>query len=167
MRLELNKMHYPVTSLGPGRRVGLWTQGCGLACDGCISRDTWAADPARAVDVEQLATWIASIPAGAVDGVTISGGEPFDQPEALAALLAALREWSAASGRQLDLLCYSGYGLRRLQRLHGQVLEQLDGVISGPFVAARPTRLVWRGSANQELVPLTQLGRERYGPYID
>jgi anaerobic ribonucleoside-triphosphate reductase activating protein len=167
MMLELNKMHYPVTALGPGRRVGLWTQGCGLACAGCISRDTWAPDPARAVDVGRLADWITSIPADEIDGVTISGGEPFDQPDALAALLLALRCASAARGHQLDLLCYSGYGLGRLRRLHGHVLELLDGVITGPFVAARPTRLVWRGSANQELVPLTDLGRERYGPYID
>ena len=40
--IRLNKAHYPVTALGPGRRIGLWLQGCALACPGCISQDSWA-----------------------------------------------------------------------------------------------------------------------------
>lgn len=166
MRIELNKLHYPVTALGPGRRVGIWTQGCSIGCAGCASRDTWSADAGRAIDVAELVDHIAAIDAGAVDGVTISGGEPFDQPGALRELLLALHGWRASVGRPIDLLAYSGYGLARLRRLHPEILELLDCVITGPFVAGRPTRLIWRGSSNQEMVPLSDIGRERYLPFV-
>jgi len=43
----------------------------------------------------------------------------------------------------------------------------LDAIIPEPFQARHPTRLLWRGSANQPLIPLSPLGRERYAPYPD
>jgi anaerobic ribonucleoside-triphosphate reductase activating protein len=160
MRIAVNKVHHPVTALGPGRRVGIWLQGCSVHCPGCLSLDTWDTDPARETTVAEL---IAGLPAEDVDGFTISGGEPFDQPEALAELLRELRRrWPGA-----DLLAYSGYRLARLQRRHPDVLALLDAVIAEPFRRDQPTTLLWRGSANQRLVPLSALGRERYAPYLD
>src|SRR5919197_588417 len=94
--LLLAKAHYPVTTLGPGTRAGLWTQGCTIGCVGCLSRDTWHPDPRTAVPVGTVLGWLASLP-GPVDGVTISGGEPFQQPDALAALLHGIREWHDAA----------------------------------------------------------------------
>lgn len=41
MRMILSRLHFPVTTLGPGRRIGVWFQGCSIRCAGCISRDTW------------------------------------------------------------------------------------------------------------------------------
>ncbi|HSV19446.1 MAG TPA: 4Fe-4S cluster-binding domain-containing protein, partial [Casimicrobiaceae bacterium] len=46
--IELNKAHWPVTVLGPGKRIGLWLQGCSIHCPGCVSQDTWSADPSKA-----------------------------------------------------------------------------------------------------------------------
>jgi anaerobic ribonucleoside-triphosphate reductase activating protein len=166
VRIELNKAHFPVTALGPGRRIGLWVQGCSIRCTGCASLDTWDGDPGRALEVGELMDWVASIDRDAVDGVTISGGEPFDQPEALAELLGELRAWSAAAPAPVDLLVFSGYGMRRLRTRHAETLALADAVIAGPYVASRPTRLVWRGSSNQELVPLTPLGDARYGAHV-
>ncbi len=91
--LELNKAHWPVTVLGPGRRIGLWVQGCSIHCPGCVSQDTWPKDPARAIAVPELIAWCRKVTAGTFDGVTISGGEPFEQPAGLAALLEALVAW--------------------------------------------------------------------------
>jgi anaerobic ribonucleoside-triphosphate reductase activating protein len=167
MKIELNKLHHPVTALGPGRRVGMWTQGCSIRCGGCASRDTWESDATRSVDVETLADHIAGIDGGMLDGITISGGEPFDQADAVAALLRRLDAWRRRTGRTIDFLAYSGYELKRLERDHGELLGLLDAVITGAFVARRPTRLIWRGSANQRLIPLSGLGQERYAPYAD
>ncbi|MDS4071316.1 MAG: 4Fe-4S single cluster domain-containing protein [Candidatus Competibacter sp.] len=165
--LYLNKAHYPVTTLGPGRRIGLWFQGCTLACPGCVARDTWAFEPDRALPLPMLLAWCREVARTGLDGVTISGGEPFEQPAALLALLEALRDWRGAAGLDFDILCYSGLPWRRLQREFAAILERLDAIIPEPFQARRPTRLLWRGSANQPLIPLSPLGRERYAPYLD
>lgn len=165
MRIQVNRLHHPVTALGPGVRAGIWLQGCSIECRGCLSRDTWPQRPQTETDVAAVLEWVASL-APELDGITISGGEPFDQPAALRDLLAGLSDWHADLGRELDLLCYSGYSLSRLRRCDEGALELLDAAIVGPYVRERPTRLIWRGSANQELVPLSPLGRSRYGPYL-
>jgi anaerobic ribonucleoside-triphosphate reductase activating protein len=165
MLIELSRAHHPVTVLGPGRRIGLWMQGCSIGCSGCVAADTWAPDPDRALPVAELAGWCRSVAeTGQVDGVTISGGEPFDQPEALLELLRDLRGWADAGAR--DLLCYSGRSLAALRARHGVILALLDAVIPGPYVEDQAPGLRWRGSANQELVPLTPLGRERYADHV-
>ena len=100
----------------------------------------------------------------ALTGVTISGGEPFEQSEALGELLKGIR--SATVGRKpaLDVLVYSGLSWSRLQREHQQVLGLVDAVIPEPFVARHAPGARWRGSANQSLRLLTSLGRERFAP---
>ncbi|GAA4971142.1 4Fe-4S cluster-binding domain-containing protein [Actinoplanes utahensis] len=159
-------MHYPVVVLGYGRRAGIWTQGCGIGCAGCVSRDTWDPDPDTEVDVAAVAQWCAGLPAD-VDGITISGGEPFDQPEAFLALLEALHVWRAGRDREVDLLAYSGRSPAVLRARFGAHLALLDAVIPGRFVAAQAPGLRWRGSANQELIPLSSLGHERYDAEVD
>lgn len=165
MTLRLSRLHFPVTALGPGRRLGIWTQGCTIGCPGCISRDTWPStvDGQPAVPVPDVLAWCAGHTG--VDGVTISGGEPSEQPAALTELVAGLDRHRRERG--WDVLCYTGVEedefARRCPEVHGLV----DALITGPYRAAEPTDLVWRGSANQRLVPLTELGRQRYGRWVD
>ena len=99
-RISLNKAHYPVTALGPGRRIGLWLQGCALACPGCVSRDTWAFAEDQSLPLSVLLLWCQQVAPTGLDGITISGGEPFAQPEALLALLEALHDWRTSSTDQ-------------------------------------------------------------------
>lgn len=162
MTLFLNKLHFPVTTLGYGRRVGIWFQGCSIRCPGCVSRDTWELarqDDAMEVDalVEQIAPWLAQ-----ADGVTVSGGEPFDQPEALLHLCRRLRE--AMSG---DLLVYSGYASEKLTARHADCLALLDILISEPYQRTTAQTRWLRGSDNQRVHLLTPLARERYGANAD
>jgi anaerobic ribonucleoside-triphosphate reductase activating protein len=167
MKIAVNKAHYPVTVLGPGQRLGIWLQGCSICCPNCVSQDTWAADPSRHMELDALLAWCRKVAAGGPDGVTISGGEPFDQPKALAALLKGLRRWREAAGRDFDLLCYSGYPLKTLRAKHAAILAQLDAIIPEPYVEGLPLARVWRGSANQPLVPLSPRGEARYAPYLE
>jgi anaerobic ribonucleoside-triphosphate reductase activating protein len=167
MRIRLNKAHYPVTSLGFGRRIGIWLQGCTIGCPACVSRDTWAADPDREVELEILLSWCRDVVAGGCAGVTVSGGEPFQQPAALAALVDGLRELRPLVPGGLDILCYSGLPLSKLTRDHAGILTRIDALIPEPYVAALPRGNVWRGSANQPLVLLSELGRTRYGESVE
>jgi len=167
MKLQLNKAHFPVTALGPGRRIGIWTQGCSIGCPGCVSLDTWKPDSSKSIEIEALVGWCRRVGAQGFDGVTISGGEPFDQPRALAALLAALHAWRRSCAQPFDILCYSGYRLERLRKEHSKLLARLDAVLCDPYVERLQTERPWRGSDNQRLVPLTPLGEARYGAFVD
>jgi anaerobic ribonucleoside-triphosphate reductase activating protein len=160
-RLAISRLHFPVTTLGPGRRVGIWFQGCSIRCGGCLSLDTWTqgAD-GQWVSLQALVGWVTEQAANEADGVTISGGEPFDQPDGLLALLRQVRQHPALE--EMDVMAYSGYTLAVLRRRHHAVLDMLDAVISGPYVDGSPTTLPWRGSANQELTLLTDRARGRF-----
>ena len=163
MKIRLNKAHFPVTTLGYGRRLGLWVQGCSIGCKGCVSQDTWDASGGWAVDVADILAWCDSSRKHEIDGITISGGEPFEQAQALKKLLDALDAWRQQLERPFDILCYSGLPLSKIRQGHADILASLDVLIPEPYVAKRTAPGPWRGSSNQPLVPLTQLGRARYG----
>ncbi|MCC6197113.1 MAG: radical SAM protein [Burkholderiales bacterium] len=165
--LELNKAHWPVTVLGPGRRIGIWVQGCSIHCPGCVSQDTWPPDPAKAITVRDLLAWCAKVSKNAPEGVTISGGEPFEQAAGLRALLEGLSAWRRAEHLDFDVLCYSGLPLRTLESKHADLLALLDAVIPEPYVDHLPQGPIWRGSRNQPLVPLSARGRARYAHWLD
>ncbi|BCJ39761.1 radical activating enzyme [Actinoplanes ianthinogenes] len=157
MSLRLARLHHPVTTLGPGQRIGIWVQGCGIGCPGCVSRDTWTAGPEHDTEVADVLAWCAERAAGTT-GVTITGGEPSEQPEALAELLTGLRridpDW--------DVLCYTGVELDEFRRRCPAAYPEIDALITGPFRITEPTALVWRGSANQRLIPCSPRGEQRY-----
>lgn len=160
--IELNKAHWPVTVLGPGRRLGLWLQGCSIHCPGCVSQDTWPRDATKRIAIADLVAWCRKVSGGMPDGVTISGGEPFDQPAALHALLTSLTAWRHEKALDFDILCYSGHPLRRLRAQHARILALLDAVIAEPYVDTLPQGASWRGSSNQPLVTLSPRGEARY-----
>ena len=158
MKIDISRMHFPVTTLGPGRRLGIWFQGCSIRCPGCISADTWATGRGGLELVElfgRMETWLTQ-----AEGITISGGEPFDQTNALGALLGGLRERTAA-----DILVYSGYSVERLAQPLATLDGLIDALITGPFVLDAPQTLPIRGSDNQILHRLTELGRSRFEGY--
>jgi anaerobic ribonucleoside-triphosphate reductase activating protein len=167
MKVSVNKAHFPVTVLGPGRRIGLWLQGCSIRCPNCISRDTWEQDPAKDIEIEQLLGWCKEISSSKLDGVTISGGEPFDQPDGLLELLTQLHAWRREQTLDFDILCYSGYPFLKLKNKYPEILALLDAVISEPFVDHLPMTKVWRGSSNQHLVPLSTLGLQRFESFVE
>ncbi|MBI3727974.1 MAG: radical SAM protein [Burkholderiales bacterium] len=167
MKIAINKAHFPVTVLGPGRRIGIWVQGCSIGCKGCVSQDTWARDGSKEMTVAALLSWCREVSAGQFDGITISGGEPFEQPNALHALLDSLHHWRSSAGMDFDILCYSGYPLATLQKKHADLLQKLDALIPEPFIANKPLTQAWRGSANQPLVLLSDRARARMQSYVD
>lgn len=159
-QLRLNKAHFPVTVLGPGRRIGLWFQGCSIHCAGCVSKDTWDREGGAQVKVAEIVDWCKAVVAGGgFDGVTISGGEPFEQPEALLSLLRTLVAWREADRCEFDILCYSGMPYRRLVRHYSPQLELIDILCPEPYVDSLPRPSLWRGSPNQPLLGMTDRGR--------
>jgi len=158
--MTLSRVHFPVTTLGPGQRLGIWFQGCSIQCAGCISTDTWShqAEHVAVADVLEAVAEYARL----ADGVTISGGEPFEQPAALGELLLGLAVLRRPGS---DVLVYSGlpYGLLVpwLDKWQGLI----DVVISEPFDRSAPQTRPLMGSDNQSLHMLTDLGRARFAEF--
>lgn len=158
MELRLSRVHFPVTTLGPGRRLGIWFQGCSIRCNGCISADTWGpghrliALPQLLADIQH---WLEE-----AEGITISGGEPFEQFDALLHLLHELRQRSRA-----DILVYSGYSLEQLEPRLREADGLIDALISDPYQQQHTQSMALRGSDNQRLSLLTELGQARLAEY--
>ena len=72
--MQIGKILYPVTTLGVGERLGIWTQGCNRFCRGCSNPELQTFDETKDVSPQKI--FDATI-GWEFDGVTISGGEPF------------------------------------------------------------------------------------------
>lgn len=157
----ISLVHYPLLVLGPGRRLGIWTQGCSIHCQGCISRHTWEPMQGERITIARLLERIEPHLDGC-DGVTISGGEPFDQPAALAMLVEALRLRGIA-----DILLYSGYRYELLRDRYPEILGKIAALVDGEFVLGDESIAKWKGSDNQRLIILSRdtLLQQRYGVY--
>ena len=157
MELNLHSLAYPVTALGPGRRVAVWVAGCPLRCKGCITPQLLSSDAGKGIAVSRLAQRLLQLPMP-LDGVTLTGGEPFAQAEALAALLGLVK----AKRPQWNVLTFSGFTLRQWQRgdiLQRQLLQQIDILVDGPYLAGQAGRHPLTASANQQLHLLTPRAR--------
>jgi anaerobic ribonucleoside-triphosphate reductase activating protein len=132
---------------GPGTRFVIWFQGCGLGCPGCFNPRTHAHGGGELLEVDALLRQIEA-QQEELDGVSISGGEPFEQPRALLALAAGLRERT-----DLSLLVFSGLTLEEIRRrsLALRALRCVDVLIDGPYVERLGPGVGLRGSANQRI----------------
>ena len=155
-------IHYPVMTLGPGRRVGVWLRGCSIHCAGCISEELWSFDTRFARNAESLADEVCSFFNGdaPADGVTISGGEPFDQPKPLMVLLRRLN----LSGVR-DILLYTGYEISHVLSRNEELPKFVAAVIDGSFKLNLETEAAWKGSANQTLTLFDPNYKERYAEW--
>lgn len=148
-------------ALGYGRRFGIWMQGCSLACPGCCSLDTWRAGSRHEIDWPFFAATLDfGLSGRQLDGVTISGGEPFQQREALRALVCEIRASQARQGADWDIMLYTGHVFDEVAA-DKEVLDAVDLLVAGPYDAALP-KAALRGSSNQTLHRLSERARVRY-----
>ena len=134
---------------GPGERFVIWTQGCSRRCPGCFNPMAWEPRKSAGFPAELTTGQIISlIPADKVSGITVSGGEPFEQPEELRLLLAA------AHSLGLNTCVYSGCTYEELRRSAPGALREVDILIDGPFLQDVPRTNAWAGSGNQRVLCL-------------
>ncbi|HBC73270.1 MAG TPA: radical SAM protein [Candidatus Wallbacteria bacterium] len=152
-------IYHPVLALGPGERTGLWTRGCTIRCPGCSADHAWEFLEEYKMKTEEAVGEILKYAKAGCRALTISGGEPFDQPEALNALLEAVRR-----GGVNDIFIYSGYPYETLKKKYGGILDKTDVLIDSPFQAGTPSKELWRGSGNQNMIILTgnKILKEKY-----
>jgi len=157
--MNIARILYPVETLGPGKRIGIWTCGCPRRCDGCANPDLWEFDEKRNVKIEVLLDMIRQIiEKHPVDGFTISGGEPVSQGAELEKLLSALSVWSE------DILVFTGYDIKEASNLIS--LEHVAVLVDGPYIKERNRGLILRGSDNQIIHILKSEFKSTYQKYL-
>lgn len=146
MNWRLNKIQYPIYNLGKGKRIGIWVQGCTLACEGCINEMIWTKKKGKNVSVFELYEFINSISEG-YDGVTISGGEPFQQYEQLITFVYLIK-----TRTKLSVHCFTGYEIKELEILYPDKLfmNYIDYLVDGRYVKELHSNDGIAGSSNQK-----------------
>jgi anaerobic ribonucleoside-triphosphate reductase activating protein len=122
---------------GPGLRIVLFLQGCDVHCPGCHNPGTW--DPKLGTDwsIPKLVQKLRSLATN--KKVTISGGEPLMQKDALIALVKALEGF--------DIALYTSH---QKEEVPPEVMSRLHFLKYGPYVESlRTTSMPFYGSTNQ------------------
>ena len=136
---------------GPGVRAVIWVQGCTIGCRGCYSASTHLHEAYSLHPPSEIADWLQSIPD--IEGVTFSGGEPFEQAAAVLETINSIRE---NMGSDFSVFVYTGYEIEFLRKSNDRnvhdLLNAIDILSAGPFdYKLRDETSLWRGSSNQSL----------------
>ena len=121
-----------------------WTQGCNLACKGCWNTQYWSSRGGEEIFVSQILTELREIKD--IEGITLLGGEPFQQLDASLELIKGCKEMG------LSVFLYTGYEPSEFNEKMQTCFDLSDIAVTGRFVQElRETTLRWRGSSNQQV----------------
>ena len=130
---------------GPGDRFVIWTQGCRKMCKNCYNPETWSHYRNNLIDIDLL---VEEIKNSSISGVTISGGDPFEQPEELFYLLREIKQLDLSDG----VIVFSGYTIDeiRVREELRKSLDYIDVLIDGLYIDEKRITNGLAGSSNQE-----------------
>lgn len=137
---------------GPGIRSIVWVQGCRRKCPGCINPHTQPHEPVKLLDPKKLGQQLAEIK-GTI-GITITGGEPFEQAEACAVLAETAKNISKS------VMVFTGFPFEQLKESTDpsvqRFLRNIDLIVAGPYIQElKCESKLWRASSNQTVHFLT------------
>lgn len=154
--ISVHMLNSNVLNLGPGKRYGIWVQGCLKRCEGCMVPESHSKESHLNVCYQEIAEILSN---SNFDGVTISGGEPLLQWRALGNMLSVLRKNSS----KLNILLYTGYSFEddlfmyvnpSSESYHPEFanfFNMLDWWIDGEYLIEFDDQKGLRGSSNQLL----------------
>lgn len=161
--MQIGKILFPITTLGPGKRLGIWMQGCTRFCRGCSNPELQTFDQTKDVAIKKIFDATSGMQ---YDGITISGGEPFAQTNELRKLL----ELYVNAG-VTDILIYTGYTIEELLDKScadiDYVLSHIAVLIDGPFVESLVDDTPLRGSSNQRVLVLNNQYKSTYEEFLN
>ncbi|HEY9062753.1 MAG TPA: anaerobic ribonucleoside-triphosphate reductase activating protein [Pseudobacteroides sp.] len=140
---------------GPGIRYVIFSQGCRHNCRGCHNPHTHSFDGGSLVDVDAIINEMRKNPL--LDGITLSGGEPFEQAEGFAQLARKARDCG------YSVMTYTGYSYEHILKYRHQrsgwdeLFENSDVIVDGKYEEnKRNLMLSYRGSENQRVIDVGQ-----------
>ena len=125
---------------GGGARFVVFTQGCAHHCPGCHNPDTWDFDGGQEMDVETIAELYKKHKL--LDGITLSGGDPFYQQDACLGLLKLLPDGT-------NVWIYTGFEYEEIEDT--ELAKAADVLVTGPYIAELRCEGKPYGSSNQEI----------------
>ena len=130
---------------GPGIRTVLYMQGCTRQCKGCHNKATWPHNEGKQILVSELAEQIRRLTPN--KRLTISGGEPMEQVNAVRALLRELSNFEVA--------LYTGMDAEEIPK---DIIELIRYIKVGPYdEKSRTTMIPFIGSSNQRFLSTANL----------
>ncbi len=143
---------------GPGLRYAVFVQGCSHHCPGCQNPETHDPSGGHEDDTDSLIAKMKKNPL--LSGLTLSGGEPMEQP------VPCLELAKAAHAGGMNVWCYTGYTWEELMEQNDSdriaLLNQVDVLVDGIFLMAEKSlELDYRGSKNQRLIDVPASLREQ------
>lgn len=161
----VDRMLFPVTTLGPGKRMVIWTVGCKKRCKKCANPELRGFDQSKDISLDTLKRMIQNIDAEQIDGFTISGGEPLCQAEELYDLMQYMHTITH------DILLFTGYSMSEIEEnKHNMVKKCVDMaavLVAGEYIDSlndNETALI--ASTNQTLVFCDEQYKREYIKYI-
>lgn len=152
---------YPVKVLGPGNRIAIWMVGCKHGCKGCSNPELWEVQDKYQISIESIMALVKQIEKEhIIDGFTITGGDPFEQPAELKELLLQLREISS------DILVYTGYEYKEIKEKHNDILSIISVLIDGKYEEDKNHTSCLIGSDNQQIYYLNGELKSLYEEYM-
>lgn len=147
--VRVARVTHGTTAEGPGLRTAIWVQGCSIRCVGCINPHLFSPTGGTLVSPTDIVREAVRLE---VEGITLLGGEPFDQAGPVGALAAE------AQSHGLGVICFTGYTETQAAEMQGatRLLDNVDLLVDGPYLASQPeSHRALVGSANQQFIHLT------------
>lgn len=145
---------------GLGVRVSLFVSGCRNKCPGCFNQATWDFKFGKEFTRETEDELIAALAPSHISGLTVLGGEPFEEENQR--VLAPFLERVKKTYPHKNIWCYTGYVYdvdikpkdgRKHCEATDRMLESIDVLVDGPFkIELKDITLNYRGSANQRIL---------------
>ena len=159
--MYIARILYPVTVLGPGKRIGIWFNGCEHHCAGCSNPELWEPKECYKTTLKTLMLLVEHIcKTQPVDGFTLTGGDPFAQADALEKLLPELAKFTN------DILVYTGFTYDDILHKYPETVSQIGVLIDGKYIQERNNGAILRGSDNQRIIILDDSLSIKYRRYL-
>ncbi len=163
----IDRILYPITALGPGKRVVIWMVGCRKRCERCANPELRAFDTSKEMTLQDFSKALSVFKDKEIDGFTITGGEPFCQSKQLPQFLLEMKKYSE------DILVFSGYSADELKQLEKEdsslheCISMVSVMILGEYIdELNDNRTSLVASTNQEIVYENTALRPVYEEYM-
>ena len=127
--MNIASLDLSIDTNGPGRRLCIWLQGCSLSCEGCFNPHTHSANISLLLTTDQLVEYIVDFEKEErIRGITLTGGEPLQQPEQVLALLNKMPT-------NLDIVLFTGYTVKEIlaDPIKSEIVKRCDASLCGRY----------------------------------
>ena len=142
------KINYIDTVNGSGIRVSIFFSGCNFHCKNCFNSELWDFNYGIPFTEETINKIIELLAPDYIKGLSILGGEPFHNYDAVIKLIKKVKEIYPNK----DIWIWTGYKFDDIPEEHKDILDLADVIVDGRYEEdKRDLSIAFRGSTNQRI----------------